>query len=126
MSWSMNVDAIASTSTEVTMNLVMLPPPPPPSTEPYSTGMMAGGIVSIVLGSLGIPGGLILYAIVASEAERGEGPGLATMVGSGVLLIGGIVLTAVGAHKVPVERAMRSHHPRVAITPSRTGIEVSF
>jgi hypothetical protein len=103
------------------------PAAPKPTTRRRSGGMMAGGIVSICFGSLGVlVGGALLGACDLGSCNKAPGAGI--LVGGVVLVGGGIALTVVGSQKVPVEQksAKTSLVPEIAIAPGSAELSWAF
>lgn len=125
-----------------TATLVCETPEPEAPTQRYSTKMMAGGIVSIALGT--VASALGTYSMVAgatspscdySDPDGGFCIDLSesfmqtggVMLGVGVLGLGiGIPLTIIGAKKVPVERNAFVTTDSIFIEPASNGVRIRF
>jgi hypothetical protein len=103
-----------------------LPPPEPvsvaPETELNSPGMVAGGTVLGVIGSVGAVLGIVAIADAAARESYGNPTSNLSMVVGGVLLGGGvscigggIPLIVIGAEEVPVERPRGTPEARAAL-----------
>ena len=116
------------------------PPPPPPAPSksgPKSPGLVAGGVTSIVFGSIGLAVGAVLLpvgAVVASgnqchdpenkmtfDCEYGNASdlvtgGAITLGVSAALLVGGIVMVVIGSSPKQQQGRLRPHNGSVAWT----------
>jgi hypothetical protein len=111
-------------------------------TERLSGGLMAAGIVFIPIGAIGMIGGMVSY--IASEddtcgvdsysygssscgEEDSPNLGPAFMAVGGMMMVGGIVMTAVGAQKVPlISGKQASAVPTLSVGVGQATLRWSF
>ena len=101
------------------------------TTERNNTGMMVGGIIALGVGPLAMIGSALFYGLARSGCLADEpceqGPGYAAVAIAGATVtVAGIVLTAIGAHRVARPRQDVTAVPVVEMGPASMSLRWSF
>ncbi|MFT3776620.1 MAG: hypothetical protein QM820_65610 [Minicystis sp.] len=103
-------------------------PPPPGTTQLFSPVMTGIGGGLLLLGAVSLGVGIGAYtsnekSVVTDIVRSIHGADTALMIGGGALMLIGIPLLAIGAHRVPVQSAPAAWwRPRVVAAPGGLGL----